>query len=199
MTSFDDARHSVGVVLKKLTSTLSNRGRLPKDAETGDQATEDLQTSQHMINNKGRSTRTTRSHSLAPSYRLSDLDVSQLARELSVMQEGASPVKQKATKHSEGQKTHKEEYQDPFGDDTYAIEDEEVDDIVGALRDSRDMADISTSSRISHSLAGGDDDSLTIGDEQVDDILDVLRTSREVPEKTGPRNTQAWVEDMDSE
>lgn len=141
----------------------------------------------------------TRSHSLAPSYRLSDLDVSQLARELSVMQEDASPVKQRTAEHDTSEEVHKEEDHDPFGDDTYAIGDEEIDDIVGALRYSRDMADNSRSSRISQSVGGGGDDSFAIGDEEVDDILDVLRTPGDIPEKTGPRNRQAWVEDMDNE
>lgn len=149
---------------------------------------------------KGRLARTTRSHSLAPSYQLSNLDVSQLARELSVMQEDASPIKQRATKHGEDQEAHSKEVHDPFGDDTYAIGDEEVDDIVGALRDSRDMANISTSSRISQSVGdGGEDDALAIGDDEVDGILDVLRTSRVISEKGGPRTRQAWVEDMDNE
>lgn len=141
----------------------------------------------------------TRSHSLAPSYRLSDLDVSQLARELSVMQEDASPVKQRTAGHGTSEEVHKEEVHDPFGDDTYAIGDEEIDDIVGALRYSRDVADNSRSSRISQSVGGGGDDSFAIGDEEVDDILDVLRTPGDIPEKTGPRNRQAWVEDMDNE
>lgn len=133
-----------------------NRTRLPKDTESADDTTENLKTSQHGMYEKGRLDKTTRSHSLAPSYRLSDLDISQLARELLVMQEDASPVKQGAKEHGEGQEAHKEkEGQDPFGDDTYAIGDEEVDNIVGVLRDSRDMADDSTS-RITQSVNGGD-------------------------------------------
>lgn len=181
--------------LEEADITSWNRGRLPKDAETGDHATEDLRAPQLNMYEKGRLSRKTRSHSLAPSYRLSDLDVSQLAHELSIMQEDTSPVKQRTTQHGEGQKAHQKEYRDPFGDDTYAIRDEEVDDMVGALCDSRGKADISTS-KIIQSQDGGGNDSFAIGDEEVDGVLDALRTSKEVTEKTGPRNRQAWVEDM---
>lgn len=149
---------------------------------------------------KGRLDNTARPRSLAPSYRLSDLDVSQLARELLVMQEDASPAKQRTTNHGEGQEVHEEGGEvdhDPFGDDTYAIGDEEVDNIVGVLRDSRDMADNSTS-QVSQSVNGGDDDFFAIGDEEVDGVLDILRTSREIhPVSAEPRSRQAWVEDRE--
>lgn len=151
-----------------------------------------LQTTQHTICDEGRLDRISRPLSIAPSYRLSNLDVSQLARDLSVAQESPSRVIQRRQEHVEAEDVLRE-VGDPFGDDTYAIGDEEVDGIVGVLRDSKQMAHISTS-RISQSF---NDDPCATGDEEVDDILGVLRKSGEIVKTPETRNRQAWVEDAD--
>lgn len=110
------------------------------------------------------------------------------------MRESRSPIKQRpGTEHVQTQGVHAGN-EDPFSDDTYAIGDEEVDDTVGARRDSREMADISTS-RTSHRC--GDNDLYAIGDEEVDNLVGVLRSSGEVAETSRARSRQAWVEDAD--
>lgn len=150
----------------------------------------DIQASQDADNEKCGSPKTTRPPSMAPSYRLSNLDISQLARELSIVEGSPSPVKRRSAEVLEAWDVHEED-EDPFGDETYAIGDEEVDGIVGVLHDSREAADISVS-QLSQSP---DDNPYTIGHEEVDGIVGVLRNSGEMIENSGPRNRQAWVED----
>lgn len=65
---------------------------------------------------------------------------------------------------------------DPFGDDTYAIGDEEIDDIVDALRNSGEMAEDSTWP--SDDSLG--DDTFAIGDAEVDEIVGTLRDPADV-------------------
>lgn len=82
---------------------------------------------------------------------------------------------------------------DPFGDDTYVIKDEELDGKVGGLRDPRQMGDVYVS-RISQCT---DDDLSAIRSEGLDDNMSGLDYSEEVVESSGPRNRQTWVEDAD--
>lgn len=136
--------------------------------------------------------RTPRRASIAPSYRLSNLDVSQLADDLSVVvPQTPSPVKQSsaAVEHDKVQR-HAANEEDPFGDDTYAIGDEEVDDIVHALRNSGEIAEDSTA-RSSHSFGH---DTYAIGDDEVDEIVSALRRSSD---NSRVRNRQALNEDAD--
>ncbi|KAJ4422052.1 plasma membrane fusion protein prm1 [Gnomoniopsis sp. IMI 355080] len=165
---------------------------LPEDVEKGDYAMKELQAAQDTIRDKGKLIGTTRSPSIAPSYRLSNLDVSQLARELLVMQEEGNSLRQMPAEHVEATDM-REEYDDPFRDDTYAIGDEEMDDLVGVLHNSRQKADLSTS-QISQSV---DDDFYAIGDEEVNDVVSGLRQSRQIVDSSGPRSRQAWAEDAD--
>lgn len=152
----------------------------------------ELQATPDTIPDKDKLVDTTRSPSITPSYRLSNLDVSQLARELLIMQQERNSVKESPAEHVAATEMNEKD-NDPFDDDTDAIGDEELDSIVGVLRDSRQMADTSTS-RISRSV---DDNCSAIEYEEVDNIGSGLRVSSQIVENSGPRSRQAWVEDAD--
>lgn len=155
-------------------------------------------------NIEGGSFRTPRRPSVAPSYRLSNLDVTQLACDLSVVvPDTPSPGgRGSLAVRSEGHRVYEQPQlqqqhaadEDPFGDDTYAIGDDEVDNIVHGLRHSGELAEDSAE-RSSFSFGHH---THAIGDEEVDGVAGALRASTDgVLDTSRPRNRQAWMEGVD--
>lgn len=139
-------------------------------------------------------------HSLAPSYRMSNIDISQLARDLSVVMPDSPPPIERSSAaaamvQGEAQQgvSHSVAIEDPFGDDIYAIGDEEVDDLVDALRKSGETGEDSTL----RSVDSWEHDTHAIGDEEVDDIVGALRDSVDVSDHLRARKRQAWIEDVE--